>query len=229
MNQRIKDFRVYYVDLPIKVLYPFDYQYVEIFKNLLKKNGLVCPTYHHLYIQVAKTIEEGLKHSLALDPRYTNGVSVIDYDRYLKQTDKEKEQTVFDVIVNGLMYIVDRDKLDLSIVDKTIEEIKKKGLDTELEYLTIENNKYKLTISYLSGSMEEECPIYFNLIEKDSHIFKRIQIGAARNDQIYFWLQKVTLTNTQIKVKSSASFEADIYLKGKARNMMFKINDLLNE
>ncbi|HZY39700.1 MAG TPA: hypothetical protein VFE53_23760 [Mucilaginibacter sp.] len=229
MNQRIKDFRVYYVHLPVKALYPFDYQYVEIFKNLLRKNGLMCPTYHHLYIQVAKTMEEGLKHSVAFEPWYTNGVSVINYDSYLKQTDKEKEQSVFDIIVEGLMNIANRDTLDFSVVNNTIEEIKKKGLDTELEYLSTENKNYRLVISYLSRSMEEQCPIYLELTDKMSKKTRKKQIGQADNSQIYYWLQKVTLSNTQIKVKSSNSVAADVYLKGKVRSMEFNIANLLNE
>lgn len=228
-SKRIRDLRVYYVGLPNKALYPFDYQYTEIFKNLLRKKELLCPTYHHLYIQVAKTMEECLINSFAIEDWYVYGLSVIDYDSYLKQTEAEKEQTVFNIIVNGLKDIVNIDKLDLSILNKTVEEVEKKGLDTELEYLSIENKNYKLVISYLSRSMEEQCPIFFNLLDKSSNKSKKIEIGRADNYQIYYWLQKVTMSSTQIKVTSSSSIAADVYLKGKVRNMEFNIRSLLNE
>lgn len=228
-DKRIRDLRVYYINLPLKALYPFDYQYSEIFLNLLRKNGLTCPVYHHLYIRVGRTIEECLKSSFAIEDWYVNGLSVIDYDKYLNQSEVEKEQTVFNIIVNGLKDIADIDKLDSLILDKTIEEIKQKGLDTELEYLSLENKKYKLVISYLSRSMEEQCPIYFNLLDKSSNKHKKVQIGLADNFQINYWLQKVTMTNNQIKVKSSNSIAADVFLEGKVRNMEFNIKDLLND
>ncbi|MEO6630126.1 MAG: hypothetical protein ABIN13_00350 [Mucilaginibacter sp.] len=228
-DKKIRDLRVYYSGLPTKAFYPYDYQYVEIFLNLLRKKELMCPSYHHLYIQVGKTIEECLINAFAYDHWHIYGISVIDYDGYLNQTEIEKQQTVFNTIVNGLNDIAHIDKLDPSIIDETIKEIKHKGLDTELEYAIIENKKHKLTISYLSKSMEEQCPIYFTLLEKSSGNNNRVQIGRADNHQIHFWLQKVTITATQIKVKSSDSIAADVYLKGKPRSMEFNIKDLLNE
>jgi hypothetical protein len=227
-NKRIRDLRVYYVNLPKGALYPFDYQYAEIFKNLLRKKELMCPTYNHLYVQVGKTMDECLMNSVALEDWYVNGLSVINYDDYLKQTDNGKEQIVFDTIVNGLKDIAEIDKLDLSIVNNIIEEVNKKGLDTELEYLSTENKNHKLVISYLSRSMEEQCPIYLEITEKTSNKNKKIQIGLADNYQIYYWLQKVTMTNTLIKIKSSDSIAADVYLKDKVRSMEFNIKSLLN-
>jgi hypothetical protein len=228
-DKKIRDLRVYYTGLPKKGLYPYDYQYTEIFRNLLRRKELMCPTYHHLYISVGKTIEDCLVTAFALDHWHQYGISVIDYDNYSNQTEIEKQQTTFNTIANGLKDIADIDKLDQSIIDETIEEIKLKGLDTELEYAVIENKKYKLVISYLSRSMEEQCPIYFTLLEKSSGKHKKLQIGRADNDQIRYWLQKTTITSTQIKIKSSDSIAANVYLKGKPRSMEFNINTFLNE
>ena len=227
-DKRIRDLRLYSKGIPTKAFYPYDYQYLEIFLNILRKKELMCPTYHHLYIGVGKTMEDCLEKSFAFEDWHVYGLAVIDYDNYLNQTEKEKEQTVFSLIVNGLQDIAQLDKLDSSLIESTIEEIKQKGLDTELEYFVIENKKHKLTISYLSRSMEEQCPIYFTLLEKSSGRHNRIQIGRADNYQIRYWLQKVTMTATQIKVKSGSSIAADVYLKDKSRSMEFNIKDLLN-
>ncbi|SEO85162.1 hypothetical protein SAMN05428947_104337 [Mucilaginibacter sp. OK283] len=227
-DKRIRDFRVYDFDLGAKALYPYAYQYCEIFLNILRSKNLLCPVYHHLYIQVCKTMDVCLERSFTLDHWYINGLSVIDYDRYLQQSDAEKEQTVFDVIVNGLRDIAHIDKLDSEIIESTIQEIKQKGLDTELVYEVIENKRYKLIVSYFSRSMEEESPIYFTVLDKTSGKSGKVQIGKAENSQIYLWLQKITLSGSQIKVKSSNSITADVYLKNKLRSMEFNIKDILN-
>src|SRR5476649_1379232 len=83
----IKDLRVYYNSLPPKALYPYDYQYTEIFLNILRNKGLGCPHYHHLYIQAGKTIEDCLIHSVPYDNWYVCGIAVIDYDKYLNQNE----------------------------------------------------------------------------------------------------------------------------------------------
>jgi len=227
-NELIKDFRVYYTTLPERALYPFDYQYAEIFYNLLRRKGLLCPIYHHLYIVVEKTMEDCLLRSVPYDDRYVNGLSIIDYNSYLNQTDVEKEQTVFSVIVAGLKDIADIDKLDTTIIDQTIAEIKIKGLDTELEHSTIDNEKYRLAVTYFSKSLEDGCPLYLNLFEKSSKKSNRIHIGIATKDQIYYWINSITITNKSIKIKSRSSAIADAYLKDKPRSLEFNIKEIIN-
>lgn len=223
----IRDLRVYYNELPVKALYPYDYQYVEIFLNYLRKKRLKCPTYHHIYIQVAKSIDMALKSTYTLEDWYVYGISIIDYDKYLQQSEKEKEETVFNVIVNGLKDVADIDKLDYSIIQEVVLEIKEKGLDSELEFKTIENNNYKLRITYFSKSLEEENPIFINLTEKSTGKTIKKEIGRINNFDLYLWLQKITLTNKQIRIKSSDSIRASVWLKDKTRSMEFEIKDLL--
>jgi hypothetical protein len=227
-DKKVRDLRVYYNGLPNKALYPYDYQYTEIFRNLLRSSGLMCPTYHHLYVQVAKTLEDGIRNSFALEDWYVNGVAVINYDDYLGRSESEKEKIVIDLISNGLLDIADIDNLDIAIVKGVTDKVKVKGLDTELIYNQIENTNYVLTITYLSRSMEEQCPIFFNVLDKKTRHSSRIEIGRADNSQIYFWLQKVTLTKDKIKVKSSGSIEANVYLGDKPRTMEFDIQAILN-
>ena len=209
-NKRIRDLRVYYADLPKKALYPYDFIYTEIFLNLLKNKNLLCPVYNHLYIQVGTHLEKCLINSVAPESWYVNGLSLIDYDVYLKANDAQKEQIAFNVIINGLRDIATIDKLDDKIITETIEIIKQKGIDTELEYLTLENAKYKLLISYLSRSMEEQCPIYLEITDKKTNKTKKTQIGLADNFEIEHLLRKVTMSNTLIKIKSSDSIVADV-------------------
>jgi hypothetical protein len=227
-DKRVRDLRVYYNGLPNKALYPYDYQYTEIFRNLLRSNGLMCPTYHHLYIQVAKTFDDGLRNSFSIEDWYVNGISVLDYEDYLKRTESEKEKIVIDLISNGLLDIAIIDNLDDTIVKNIIDKVRKEGLDTELVFNKIESTNHVLTITYFSRSMEEQCPVFFNVMDKKTKKSNSIEIGRADNSQIYFWLQKVTLTKDKIKIKSSGSIEANVYLQDKPRTMEYSITEILN-
>jgi hypothetical protein len=226
-NKLIRDLRVYPQGLPTKGLYPYTYQYTEIFLNLLRRYELMCPEYDHLYIQVGKTFEDGLKNSVAVVTWYQNGISVIDYDAYCRKNEEEKSKMVFDVIVAGLMDIATLDGLDSAIIKKVIKEVRKTGLETELLFDHIENSRHTLTITYYSKSMEDRCPIFFELTDKKTKRTKKIQIGKADNSELPLWLQKVTLTKDKIKVKSSSSVAADVYLKGMPRTMEFEIEKIL--
>lgn len=226
-DKRIRDIRVYYNGLSNKALSPYDYQYSEIFLNILASKGFSCPTYHHLYIQIAESEEEALKNSFAIEDWYVNGIALIDYGTYKKESESNKEIIVLEAIIEGLNDIVEIDKLDKAIFDETITLIKRKGLETELTYKTIENKNFNLSITYFSKSMEEKCPIFFNLMDKNTNLTRRLEIGKADNSQIHLWLQKVTLTNNLIKVRSSGSVKADVWLKELPREMEFEISEIM--
>jgi hypothetical protein len=226
-NKIIQDFRVYEEGNLKGVLYPYSSQYAEIFLNLLRKNKFMCPDYHHLYIKVAESYEKALKESVNYEDWYINGIAVFDYKKYLNANEHEKQAMVFDLIVEGLMDIVDHDGLDKSIVEKVITEIKEKGLDTELTFRIIENKKFVLTVTYFARSNEEENPVFFSVKEIETGKSNKIQIGSANNVQLYPWLQKITITAEQIKVKSSVSAKANVWLKDKPRQLEFKISDML--
>ena len=228
-DKSIRDIRVYYTGLPTKALYPYDYQYSEIFLNILRNKRLMCPVYHHLYIQVEKTIEECLRRSIPLENLYVYGVATIDYDYYLKQSDKAKAEIVFETIVNGLNDIAEIDRLDQSIIHSTINEIKESGLDTELVHLTAENQNFRAVITYFSRSLEGGNPIYLTVTDKSSGRSEKKQIGEAEKDQLYFWISKLTINNTSVKIKArSPSARADWHLKDKPRSMEFIIKEILN-
>jgi hypothetical protein len=226
-NKLIRDLRVYYIELPNKALYPYDYIYTEIFLNLLAREGLMCPTYHHLYIQVAKTFDKALEYSFSGEDWFVKGLSVIDFDKYQTLSNKEKENEVFQIILTGLNDIATIDKLDISIIDKVANKIKQNWADTELLLKTVENSNYNLTITYFSRSMEDECPVFFNLTDKTKNITKRHQIGKADKSQLHLWLQKVTLSKKTIKVKSSDSIRGKVWLKGKPTELEFDISNFM--
>lgn len=226
-DKPIRDLRIYYVDLPLKALYPFDFIYTEIFLNLLSKNRLMCPTYHHLYIQVGENMEECLKKSIPPEDWFINGIALIDYKDYLTKTNEEKDKIVFETIIKGLQDIFTIDKLDIEILNKIIQQIAPKGLNTELEWTTIENSKYILKVTYFSRSVEEGCPVYFTLTDKATLKEVRFEIGKAQNNQIYYWLQKINITNSKITVKSSESSQADWTLYDKPRILEFDIATIM--
>ncbi len=227
-DKKVRDLRIYNNGFPNKTLYPYDFQFTEIFRNLLRHSDLLCPAYHHLYIQASKTFEDGLRNSFSIEDWYVNGISVLDLEKYLKSNDSEKEQMIINLIYNGLLDIATIDNLDVSIIENVTDKVKIKGLDTELVFSQVESTNHVLTITYLSRSMEEKCPVFFNILDKKTKHSNRIEIGRADNSQIYFWLQKVTLTKDKIKVKSSTSIEANVYLQDKPRTMEFDIREILN-
>jgi hypothetical protein len=228
-DKHIKDIRVYYSNLPIKALYPFDYQYREIFLNLLHKNGLLCPTYDHLYIRVGEDRNDCLRYSIPVEKWLIYGVSVIDFEKYKTQSEIEKEKTVFKAIVDGLYDIFTIDNFDKAILKKTIKQIEKFGLNTELYWQTIENRKYILNITYYSRCMEDECPIFLTLMDKKTSIIKRVKIGKADISQIPYWLQKIQLTQSKVIIKSSTSLRADVWLENKPRKLEFSIEKIMQK
>lgn len=84
-----------------------------------------------------------------------------------------------------------------------------------------------MVVTYFSRSMEEECPIYFNLTDKVKNITKRHQVGKAINLQLFLWFQKIILNNKKIKIKSSNSVLAQVWLYEKPTALEFDIEELM--
>lgn len=223
----IRDLRLYDDDLPGQGLYPYGYQYIEIFLQLLRLHGLHCPKYSHLYIQVGETKEEALQNAIQGEDWYINGIATINYKKYKSASKAEKEKMVFKVICDGLMDIAKLDKLDIKLIEKVIKQVKQKGLDTELLFRLIENKKYTLQVTYLSRNMEEKCPVFFSITDKESGKTVKKQVGKADNTQLPMWLQKITLTNKLVKIKSSGSVAAGVWLGQKAKAMELDIESLM--
>lgn len=231
-DKLIRDIRVYSDgDKLNKALNPYAYRYAQILLNKLYNNGFMCPGYHHLYIQVAETTDAALLRSSNIEPWYICGIATINYDSYIKLSEQEKEKAVFDLIIEGLKDIAVIDKLDMDILNRTIDEIRQKGLDTELFYKTAENKKYHLQISYKMNPAEKGYPVFFTLTDKLTGEKKRKAVMYFENsylfvDRLHYTFQKISVTNKEIKIKSSSSVAADVYLKGLPRELVFNIDDL---
>lgn len=228
-DKTIRDIRIYHHGFPNKALYPYSLQYSEIFLNLLRRKGFSCPTYHHIYIQVASSLNDALVNAISLEDWYEYGVAEMDFEEYKTLSEKEKETVVFDVISNGLRDIAEVDGLDKKLLEETISQIKETGLETELVLKTVEHKNYRLTITYYSRSMEDKCPIFFNLTEKETGKIYMAEIGKAEHSQIDMWLQKINLTNKYIKIKSSSSIRADVWLKDLPREIQFDMSEIKRE
>lgn len=222
----VRDLRLYTHGFPPKLLYPFDYIYTEIFLVLLRKNELLCPTFHHLYIHVARSREEALVASMATEDWHEGAVAVLSPEEFDRKSSSEKSTAVFDLIVAGLNDFAELDGLDRSCIAKVVDEVSIRHLETELIHKVVENSSHVLTISYLCKSIEEGSPVFFNLMNKTSLAQKKVQVGTARIDQIPLWIQKVELTKSTIRVFSSDSIRADVYLKGKTRSLELEIETL---
>ena len=219
----LRDLRIYTFDLPTKALYPYDYQYADIFRNLLNKNGLLCPNYDHIFIQISET-----NYNPFPQQKWSSNVYVpIDYKAYQSNTESQKEQIVFNSIVSGLRNLASKDKLDQNIIEKTILEISKLGLDTELEFKTIENKKYTFKVTYFSKPMETLNPVFIELLDKETSFSRKKEIGKVDQLQIFQWLRKITLTNSKIKINSSNSIWANVILKDIPRYIEYDICEFL--
>jgi hypothetical protein len=204
-------------------LYPYDYQYADIFRSLLSKHELLLPNYDHIFIQI------GTDHTNPFPEQdwSRNEFVAIDYNGYLLKSEKEKEQIVFNLIIVGIKNIFERDKLDQNILDKTITEVSKCGLETELEFKTIENKKYLLKVTYFSRPLELLNPVFIELIDKNNSISKKLEIGKIDQLGIFQWLRKITLTNSKILIKSSNSLWANVILKDYPRTIEYSIDEFL--
>jgi len=69
--------------------------------------------------------------------------------------------------------------------------------------------------------------VFFNLTDKTTQQTKRTEIGRADKDQLYMWLQKISLLRKQVKVRSSASVRAGVWLKDMPMAMEFEIDTLM--
>jgi hypothetical protein len=224
----VRDVRLYDHGLPQKAFYPYGYQYCEIFRNILRRKGLMCPGYHHLYIMAAQTFDEALQNSFAVESWHVYGLAEVNYATYLNLSNAEKALAVFDIIVAGLRDIIEIDKLDENIFNEAIKEIGQKGLDIELEYKSFENKNYELRFTYFTDSLENGWPLYLNLTEKHTKRSCRHFMERVNDLQLPLWLQKISLTNTHLKIKSSTSIAADVYLQNLPRTMEFDIKKLLS-
>ena len=221
-NKRIKDLRIYEEELPLKFFTPYNYQYSEIFLNLLSHEDLMCPNYDHIYLKIAPTEKEALLHSFGYD-FYQVGIAFLDDEKYEKSSEKIKEEMFLQATISALKDISGIDRLDLEKIDRVINIVKEKGLDIELIYRCIENAKFHLKITYFPKTLEEGSPVFLNITNKATQQIKRIEIGRIDYYKLHLWLQKITMTQKKITIKSSDSIRGQVWLKGNQTFMEFDL------
>ena len=221
-NKRIKDLRIYEEELPLKFFTPYNYQYSEIFLNLLSHEDLMCPNYDHIYLKIAPTEKEALLHSFGYD-FYQVGIAFLDDEKYEKSSEKIKEEMFLQATISALKDIAGIDRLDLEKIDRVINIVKEKGLDIELIYRCIENAKFHLKITYFPKTLEEGSPVFLNITNKATQQIKRIEIGRIDYYKLHLWLQKITMTQKKITIKSSDSIRGQVWLKGNQTFMEFDL------
>lgn len=141
-------------------------------------------------------------------------------------TSKEKEKKVFETICSGLRDIAGIDKLDKDILKEVIAEIQEKGLATELIYYSGKNEDYEVTISYFAGTWEEGYTIYLSVKEQSSgKEMKKILGKASDSGELHYWLNKITLTNSMLRIESGKSFKASLYVKDQLKLLKFKLGE----
>lgn len=101
-------------------------------------------------------------------------------------------------------------------------------LTTELTFRFIESKSHKLCVSYITDPFEKGSPVYFTLNDKTTGRSARAEIGRANHFQLPFWLQTISLTRNKIKIKSSQSVAACVFLKDKPQIMEFDIEDFIS-
>ncbi len=175
---------------------------------------------------VASTKKEALRNSISYEKWQAYGIAVMDYKNYQNLSPLEKEKTVFETICSGLYDIAEIDKLDKDIIGKVIAEIKQNGLKTELIYYSGKNEKYEVKISYFAVKWEEGSSVYLSIKEKTSgKQVKKILGKVTDSVELHYWLNKITLTHSMLKIKSSKSFKASLYVKEKPQLLKFKLNE----
>lgn len=229
-DKLIRDLRVYPWSLPDeKALSPFNYLYAEIFLHLLKREGFMCPGYHHLYITVGSTEEEALRCLDTSQDWHVYGIAVLDYEEYMKLDLKDKEKKTFEMICAGLYDIAEIDKLDKDILKRVIDEIKIKGLDTELIHYAEENEHYEVSITYFVKPKEEGCPIYLSIKDKITEKSMKKFLGKTTDStELHYWFNDIHLRKNQLTIKSGKSFKASLYTKGKPKLLTFNLEEELS-
>ena len=71
--------------------------------------------------------------------------------------------------------------------------------------------------------MEEGSPVFLNITNKATQQIKRIEIGRIDYYKLHLWLQKITMTQKKITIKSSDSIRGQVWLKGNQTFMEFDL------
>lgn len=220
----IRDIRLFYAyELPRKLLY-LD-RYANVVLNILIREGLVCPGYHHLYISIADTREKALRQVLIVENWFTYGIAILPEKQLLEAGPEEQADLVLQALKEGLLDIAELDGLDIKKIEAAIHEAGENGLLAEFPVKIKENNRirFEISIKGIAGKNIEE--IYFTVIDKQKKRMAKWKVGEEHIFTIMGWFGTLTVTNKSIRTKPRSNM--DLVLKGKQKEFEIDIEKVL--
>lgn len=220
-DRLIKDVRISYSfpgyqDETFQLFSWYRQVYENLFRNLFQEKGLKCPKYNHIYIHLSSTLEDALNSTINnyQIPWFEIGISSLDIDKYLKANEEEKMSMLFESICDGMRDIFTIDKLDMTILEDTIHQIKENGVFQELVHKEIKDTKRKFNVSYNMTVEQDKVyyDVYFNLqVLDESH---RIYFGRLDSiDKIYYWFKHIRFSYDNVLIQPSDNTSSVLTLK----------------
>jgi hypothetical protein len=107
----------------------FSPHHIDICNKILKSlraEKFKLPNFTHLYLCVSDSFENALYHSTRFYNWFVYGIALLKNPRqYAIKNESEKKQIVFELIKEALFDIAKIDKLDIEVLNKTLDKIKK--------------------------------------------------------------------------------------------------------
>lgn len=207
-------------------LWPYKLVCELIYRNLLNQNvDFTLPGYEFIYVDI------GRKELLPVAEPSSISTSVaveFDINRYKQADENTKEEMVISLFADSLTRLAIRDGFATKPIDEATETIRQYKGKTLLNIKVVDTDKYYLTITIPAISWIQPEPVYLNLLQKSSGKSGAIRLGTAGMIQAAVWLQKVTVTATTIRIKSSTSARFVELLKELPQSMSYKMEDILS-
>ena len=95
----------------------------------LREAKFRLPNYDHLYIIASDTFENAIYKATRGSDWFVYGITVLEnYKNYTALKEEDKKRVVFDLIKQGLHDIAKIDSLDISTLNKVLDETEKELL-----------------------------------------------------------------------------------------------------
>ena len=228
LNRDLKDLRLYlHFDLKRKDFYLL--QAADIYFQHLIWNGLKCPNYNHIYIYTGNTTEEAISEVLTPESWHAAGIATLDEKSYKNGTPRQREQLVLNAIESGLRDIAKLDHLDPEIIEKSIQKARETGFEHEFIIAKKENKKFHAEATYKILKDGHKVQPFLYIKNKETKETKTIKLKVADSIQLGWWIMGLTVTNKEIRVKSSKAATASVWLEGLEPNPVFKTEGLFEK
>jgi hypothetical protein len=181
-----------------------------------------------IYIVTGDTKNDALDE-IVTEKWNESGIAVLKKGQFNSSSQEDKEKLVIKAIGDGLMDLCKIDHLDKNIITSTIKEANKVKLNYEIPVLRKKTGKYEAQLSYkiLRGTSFVQPFIKLKVLDSDELFGK--ELPKIRSDQVQWLYQNMIVTDTQIKIKSSRSLRASVWLEKLKPNPIIGISDLLSK